>query len=86
MGGFGPPTLGGIMSKPINMVTEYLYGKTIPTSPKESYGHSDWKGRGFLTMDQMSGERGKEFMMDQKRTNNMVNVEGDMVGSWNLEF
>ena len=39
-------------------------------------------------MDQMSGgaERGREFMASQRRSNNMVNVEGDKVGSWNLEF
>ena len=76
------------MGKYINQVDAFLYGKTVPTSPKEAYGHSDWKGRGFLTMDQMSGgeERQRAFMSSQRKPNNMVNVDGDMVGSWNLEF
>lgn len=74
------------MAKFINEVDAFLYGRTKPTSPKEAYGRSDWKGRGFLTMDEMSGERGKEFMASQRRSNNMVNVEGDKIGSWNLEF
>ena len=76
------------MAKYINEVDAYLYGRTVPTSPKDAYGHDNWKGRGFLTVDQMSGgaERGREFMASQRRSNNMVNVEGDKVGSWNLEF
>jgi hypothetical protein len=76
------------MAKYINEVDAYLYGRAVPTSPKEAYGHDNWKGRGFLTVDQMSGgaERGREFMASQRRSNNMVNVEGDKVGSWNLEF
>jgi hypothetical protein len=37
-------------------------------------------------MAEMSDERTEEFMRAQKRSNNMVNVEGNMVGSWNLEF
>jgi len=76
------------MAKYINEVDAFLYGRTKPTSPKEAYGHDNWKGRGYLTMDQMSGggERGREFMASQRRSNNMVNVEGNEVGAWNLEF
>ena len=70
----------------INEVTAYLFGKTKPTSPKEAYGHQTAAGRGYYTMEEMSDERTDDFMRAQKRSNNMVNVEGDMVGSWNLEF
>jgi hypothetical protein len=74
------------MSRSINEVTAYVFGKPKPTSPKEAYGHSNAAGRGYYTMKEMSDERTDEFMRAQKRSNNMVNVEGDMVGSWNLEF
>jgi len=63
-----------------------VFGREKPISPKEAYGHSTAAGRGYYSMEEMSDERTKEFMRSQKRSNNMVNVEGDMVGSWNLEF
>tara|TARA_R110002020_G_scaffold475930_1_gene714603 strand:+ start:290 stop:496 length:207 start_codon:yes stop_codon:yes gene_type:complete len=68
------------------MITAYVGGRVIPTSPKESYGHSTAAGRGYYTMKEMSDERTEEFMRSQKSSNNMANVEGEMVGSWNLEF
>jgi hypothetical protein len=37
-------------------------------------------------MDEMSDERTDEFMRAQKASNNMANVEGEMIGSWNLDF
>ena len=74
------------MARSINEVTAYVFGKVNPTSPKEAYGHSTAAGRGYYTMAEMSDERTEEFMRAQKRSNNMVNVEGNMVGSWNLEF
>tara|TARA_R100000687_G_C6344778_1_gene115941 strand:- start:280 stop:501 length:222 start_codon:yes stop_codon:yes gene_type:complete len=70
----------------INEVTAYVFGKVKPTSPKEAYGHSGPAGRGYYTMDDMSDERTDDFVRAQKRSNNMVNVEGDMLGSWNLDF
>ena len=74
------------MAGKINMVAAYLDGRVHPTSPKESYGHSNVAGRGYYTMAEMSDERTEDFMRAQKSSNNMVRVEGDMVGSWNLEF
>ncbi len=74
------------MAKYINEVDAFLYGRAKPTSPKEAYGHTTAAGRGYYSMDEMSDERTKDFMASQRRSNNMVNVEGDMVGSWNLEF
>ena len=74
------------MARSINEVTAYVFGKVKPTSPKEAYGHETAAGRGYYTMAEMSDERTEEFMRAQKRSNNMVNVEGNMVGSWNLEF
>ena len=74
------------MAKYINEVDAFLYGRAKPTSPKEAYGHKTAAGRGYYSMEEMSDERKKEFMSSQRRSNNMVNVEGDMVGSWNLEF
>ena len=73
------------MSK-INMITAYVGVRVIPISPKESHGHSTAAGRGYYTMKEMSDERTEEFMRSQKSSNNMANVEGEMVGSWNLEF
>ncbi len=70
--------------KSINVVSAYMYDE--PTSPKEAYGHSDARGRGFLSMNEMSDERCKEYARAQKPSNNMVNVNGKMLGSWNLEF
>jgi len=85
-GGKPPPILlGGIMPY-INEVTAYVFGKEKPRSPKEAYGHSTAAGRGFYSMDEMSDERTREYMRAQKKSNNMVNVEGNMVGAWNLEF
>jgi len=74
------------MARRINEVSAYVFGRVQPTSPKESYGHATAAGRGYYTMAEMSDERTEEFMRAQKRSNNMVNVEGNMVGSWNLEF
>ena len=74
------------MARSINEVTAYVFGREKPTSPKEAYGHSTAAGRGYYTMAEMSDERTEEFMRAQKRSNNMVNVEGNMIGSWNLEF
>ena len=74
------------MAKYINEVDAFLYGRAKPTSPKEAYGHTTAAGRGYYSMDEMSDERTRDFMASQRRSNNMVNVEGDMVGSWNLEF
>ena len=74
------------MAGSINEVTAYVFGKVKPTSPKEAYGDSTAAGRGYYTMEEMSDERTEDFVRAQKRSNNMVNVEGDMVGSWNLEF
>ena len=70
----------------INEVRAYLYGRTKPTSPKEAYGEKTAAGRGFYTTGEMSDARTEEFMRSQKQSNNMRNVEGDMIGSWNLEF
>jgi len=74
------------MDRSINEVTAYVFGRERPISPKEAYGHVTAAGRGYYTMEEMSDERTEEFMRAQKRSNNMVNVEGNMVGSWNLEF
>jgi hypothetical protein len=74
------------MAGKINMITAYVDGRVLPTSPKEAYGHSTPAGRGYYTMSDMSDERTEDFMRAQKRSNNMANVEGEMVGSWNLEF
>ena len=74
------------MSRSINEVTTYVFGRVHPTSPGEAYGHSNVAGRGYYTMEEMSDERTDDFLRAQKRSNNMVNVEGDMVGSWNLQF
>ena len=68
------------------MITAYVGGRVKPTSPKEAYGHSTAAGRGYYTMAEMSDERTEEFMKSQKSSNNMANVEGEMVGAWNLEF
>ena len=70
----------------INEVTAYVFGKVKPTSPKEAYGHSGPAGRGYYTMDDMSDERTDDFVRAQKRSSNIVNVEGDMLGSLNLDF
>ncbi len=74
------------MAGKINVITAYVDGRVKPASPKEAYGHATAAGRGYYTMAEMSDERTEEFMRAQKRSNNMVNVEGNMVGSWNLEF
>ena len=74
------------MAKSINEVTAYVFGKVKPTSPKESYGHSTAAGRGYYTMAEMSDERTEEFMRSQRRSNNMVNVEGSMMPAYNLDF
>jgi hypothetical protein len=70
----------------INVLTAYLDGKPAARSPTEAYGHSNVAGRGFYTIEEMAGERGAEFRRSQRSSNNMVRVDGDMVGSWNLEF
>ena len=70
----------------INEVSAYVFGRVRPTSPKEAYGHDTAAGRGYYTMTEMSDERTEDFMRAQRRSNNMVNVEGNMVGSWNSEF
>jgi len=74
------------MAGKINMITAYVDGRVQPTSPKEAYGHATAAGRGYYTMAEMSDERTEDFMRAQKASNNMANVEGEMVGSWNLEF
>ena len=74
------------MAGKINMITAYVGGRVAPVSPKEAYGHSTAAGRGYYTMDDMSDERTDEFVRAQKDSNNMANVEGEMVGSWNLDF
>jgi len=74
------------MAGKINMITAYVGGRVQPTSPKEAYGHATAAGRGYYTMAEMSDERTEDFMRAQKASNNMANVEGEMVGSWNLEF
>jgi|TARA_Y100000310_G_C20623820_1_gene784759 hypothetical protein len=70
----------------INEVSAYVFGRVQPTSPKESYGHTTAAGRGYYTTAEMSDERTEDFMRAQKQSNNMANVEGEMVGSWNLDF
>ena len=70
----------------INVISAYLDGNPKAKSPDEAYGHSDVAGRGFYTIEEMSGERGKEFRRAQRSSNNMVRVDGDMIGSWNLDF
>jgi hypothetical protein len=74
------------MSGKINEVSAYVFGRVKPTSPKEAYGHSTAAGRGYYTTEEMSDERTEDFMRAQKRSNNMANVEGEMIGSWNLDF
>ena len=74
------------MAGKINMITAYVGGKVQATSPKEAYGHATAAGRGYYSMAEMSDERTEDFMRAQKASNNMANVEGEMVGSWNLEF
>ena len=74
------------MAGKINEVSAYVFGRVKPTSPTEAYGHSGPAGRGYYTMDEMSDERTDEFMRAQKASNNMANVEGEMIGSWNLDF
>ena len=74
------------MAGKINVVSAYVDGRVRPTSPKEAYGHSTAAGRGYYSMEEMSDERTEDFMRAQKASNNMANVEGQMVGSWNQEF
>ncbi len=74
------------MARRINEVSAYVFGRVQPTSPKESYGHSTAAGRGYYTMTEMSDERTEDFMRAQRRSNNMVNVEGEMMPAWNLDF
>ena len=74
------------MARSINEVTAYVFGREKPTSPKEAYGHSTAAGRGYYTMAEMSDERTEDFMRAQRRSNNMVNVEGSMMPAYNLDF
>ena len=74
------------MAGKINVITAYVGGRVLPTSPKEAYGHSTAAGRGYYSMEEMSDERTEDFLRAQKASNNMANVEGQMVGSWNQEF
>jgi hypothetical protein len=74
------------MAGKINEVSAYVFGRVKPVSPREAYGHSGPAGRGYYTMKEMSDERTDEFMRAQKASNNMANVEGEMIGSWNLDF
>ena len=76
------------MAVKINEVSAYVFGRVKPVSPREAYGHSDPAGRGYYTMAEMGddGGRTEEFMRSQKSSNNMANVEGEMIGSWNLDF
>ena len=74
------------MAGKINEVSAYVFGRVKPVSPREAYGHSGPAGRGYYTMDEMSDERTDEFVRAQKASNNMANVEGEMIGSWNLDF
>ena len=74
------------MAGKINVITAYVGGRVLPTSPKEAYGHSTAAGRGYYSMEEMSDERTEDFMNAQRRSNNMVNVEGEMMPSWNLNF
>ena len=74
------------MARRINEVSAYVFGKVKPTSPKEAYGHSTAAGRGYYTIKEMSDERTEDFMRSQRRSNNMVNVEGEMMPAWNLDF
>ena len=74
------------MAVKINEVSAYVFGRVKPVSPREAYGHSGPAGRDYYTMDEMSDERTDEFVRAQKASNNMANVEGEMIGSWNLDF
>lgn len=70
----------------INVLTAYIDGKPHSKSGVDAYGHDNPAGRGFYTMAEMSDERSKEFMRAQKSSVNMKRVDGEMVGSWNLDF
>ena len=74
------------MAGKINEVSAYVFGRVKPVSPREAYGHSDPAGRGYYTMAEMVVDGGRAFVRAQKASNNMANVEGEMVGSWNLDF
>jgi len=73
-------------SSRINVITAYLDGRSATVSGNDAYGHDTPAGRGFYTMSDMSDERSKEYMKDQRSSTNMARVEGEMVGSWNLDF
>ena len=73
-------------SSRINVLTAYLDGRSPIQSGKDAYGHDTPAGRGFYTMSEMSDERSKEYMKDQKSSVNMARVEGEMIGAWNLDF
>mgnify|MGYP003152315446 FL=1 len=70
----------------INVLSAYLDGKPRPKSDKVAYGSSTAAGRGFYSMAEMTTEYDREYMRDQKSSNNMMRVDGEMVGSWNLDF
>ena len=57
------------MAGKINMITAYVGGRVVPTSPKEAYGHSTAAGRGYYSMAEMSDERTEDFLRAQKASN-----------------
>jgi hypothetical protein len=63
----------------INVITAYIGDQE--ETPKESYGSTEPKQKGFTSGDQLFDERCKEYAAEQPRSNNEARVNGKMVRS-----